>query len=282
MAPVKVVTDSLADIPSLLMRGLDITIIPCTVHFGERSYRDKMDLTTADFYRLLASSPKLPTTSNPSPGAFEEIFRKLAQTTDQILAVHISSKLSGTWNAARLAAQSVMQDLPVKIAVVDSQQLSMAQGWLVILGARLAAQGKSLDEIVKQVEAARGNARIIAMLDTLEHAQRSGRLGKSAVKVGAMLNVKPLLSLTSGEVVPIGAARTQHSALERLTEIALEKGQSEEIAIVHCYTEVLARRLKRLLMEHVPEERITVVETGPVSGTHVGPGAICIAWLSDK
>ena len=282
MAPVRIVTDSLADIPPSLMRGLDITIIPCTVHFGDKSYRDKMDLTTTDFYRLLTATPKMPTTSNPSPGAFEEIFRKLAQTTNQIVAIHISSKLSGTWNTARLAAQNVMQDLPVKIEVIDSQQLSMAQGWLVILAARLAAQGKNINEIVKAVENARDRARIIAVLDTLEHAQRSGRLGKSASKVASMLNVKPLLSLTSGEVVPIGAARTQHSALERLTELALEKGLSEEIAIVHCYTEVLARRLKKLLMEHVPGERITVIETGPVSGTHVGPGAICIAWLADK
>jgi len=282
MAVVRIVTDSLADIPLSLMKGLDISIVPCVLHFGDKSYRDKMDLTMAEFYRLLYASPKPPTTSTPSMGAFEEVFRKLAQTTNQIVSLHVSSKLSGTWNTARLAAQNVMNELPVEIAVLDSQQLSMAQGWLVILAARMAAQGHTLAEITQAVEAARARAQIVAMLDTLEYAQRSGRLGKSASKIGSMLNVKPLLSLTRGEVVPIGAARTQHSALERLTEIAVEQGLSREVAIVHCYAEVLARRLKRLLMDHIPEEQITVTETGVVSGAHVGPGAICIAWLADR
>ncbi len=282
MALVRIVTDSLADIPLSLMKGLDISIVPCVLHFGDKSYRDKMDLTMAEFYRLLYASPKPPTTSTPSMGTFEEVFRKLAQTTNQIVSIHVSSKLSGTWNTARLAAQNVMNELPVEIAVLDSQQLSMAQGWQVILAARMAAQGHTLAEITPAVEAARERAQIVAMLDTLEYAQRSGRLGKSASKIGSMLNVKPLLSLTRGEVVPIGAARTQHSALERLTEIAVEKGLSREVAIVHCYADVLARRLKLLLMEHIPEEHITVTETGVVSGAHVGPGTICIAWLTEN
>jgi len=282
MASVRVVTDSLADIPPSLMKGLDISVVPCIVHFGNKSYRDKMDLTMEDFHRLLAANPKPPTTSNPAPGAFEDVFTRLAKTTDQIISIHVGSELSGTWNAARLAAESVKQNFPVDIRVFDSQQLSMAQGWLVILAARLAAKGMNLADIYAAVEAARPRARIIAMLDTLEYAERSGRLRKSAVKVGSMLNVKPLLSLTGGEVVPIGAARTQNGALERLTEMAVEMGLPDEASIVHCYSEVLARRLKRLLMEHMPEDRITISETGPVSGAHVGPGAVCIAWLSNK
>lgn len=282
MAPVKIVTDSLADIPPSLMKGLDITMIPCIVHFGSKSYRDKMDLTMDDFHRLLAANPKPPTTSNPAPGAFEDVFTRLAKTTDQILSIHVSSTLSGTWNVARLAAESVKQNLPIDIRAFDSQQLSMAQGWLVIHAARLAAKGGSISEIYSALESARPRARIIAMLDTLEYAERSGRLRKSAVKVGSLLNVKPLLSLTGGEVVPIGAARTQNGALERLAEMAVDMGLPEEVSIVHCYCDVLARRLKRLLMEHIPEDKITISETGPVSGAHVGPGAVCIAWIANK
>jgi len=282
MANVKIVTDSLADIPLSLMQGLDITIVPCTVQLGNKTYRDKLDLSTTEFYRLLATTPKPPTTSNPAVGVFEDVYRRLARTTSQIISIHVASSLSGTWNSARLAAQNVKQDLPAMIEVVDSQQLSMAQGWLVVLAARAAARGGNLTEIIELVEAALARPRLIAMLDTLEYAQRSGRLGKAASMVGAMLNVKPLLSITRGEVLPLGAARTQHHALERLVEIALEQGLGQEIAIVHCYAEVLARRLKQLLTAHIPEKQITLAETGPVSGTHVGPGVVRLAWLAPK
>ncbi len=282
MPPVKVVTDSLADIPASLAKGLDITIVPCTVQFGTKSYRDKLDLKMDEFHRLLAASPKPPTTSNPAPGAFEDAYARVAQATNQIISSHVASTLSGTWNTARIAAATIEHHLRCQIAVVDSQQLSMAQGWLVIMAARLAQQGMNLIEITKWVEEARSRARIIAMLDTLEYAERSGRLPKSAAKFTTMLNVKPLLSLTGGEVVPIGAARTQNGALDRLTELAAEMGLSEEVSIVHCYAEVLAKRLKRLLMNQLPEDHITVCETGPVSGAHVGPGAVCIAWLANQ
>ena len=282
MANVKIVTDSLADIPLSLMQGLDITIVPCTVQLGNKTYRDKLDLSTTEFYRLLATTPKPPTTSNPAVGVFEDVYRRLARTTSQIISIHVASSLSGTWNSARLAAQNVKQDLPAMIEVVDSQQLSMAQGWLVVLAARAAARGGNLTEIIELVEAALARPRLIAMLDTLEYAQRSGRLGKAASMLGAMLNVKPLLSITRGEVLPLGAARTQHHALERLVEIALEQGLGQEIAIVHCYAEVLARRLKQLLMAHIPEKQITLAETGPVSGTHAGPGVVGLAWLAPK
>lgn len=281
MAKVKIVTDSLADIPLTLMKGLDITVVPCTLQFGDKIYRDKMDLSTAEFYRLLAAHPKLPTTSHPSVGAFEEVYAQLGRETSQILSIHVAGVLSGTWNAANVAAQNLTNG-HLTIEVFDSQQLSMAQGWLVILAARAAMEGRTLATIKAIVSEAQTRSRIIAMLDTLEYAQRSGRLGKAAGMVGSLLNIKPLLSLSRGEVVPLGGARTQNHALERLVEIALEIGLTQELAIVHCYAEVLARRLKRLLMAHVPEDQITIAETGPVSGAHVGPGAVCIAGLVKK
>jgi DegV family protein with EDD domain len=280
MANVKIVTDSLADIPPALMQGLDITIIPCTVQVNGRTYRDKLDLKIEDFYRLIATTSKPPTTSNPAVGVFEETYRQLARATRQIISIHVASSLSGTWNSARLAAQTVKQNSPVMIEVIDSQQLSMAQGWLVVLAARAAARGHNLMEIIELVEAARARPRLIAMLDTLDYAQRSGRLGKAASLVGARLNIKPLLSITRGEVLPLGAARTQQHALARLMQIALDQGLGEEIAVVHCYADVLARRLKQLLMARLPEQRITIAETGPVSGAHVGPGVVGLAWLA--
>jgi len=282
MANVKIVTDSLADLPPALMQGLDITIVPCLVQVGGKTYRDKLDLDTEGFYRLIANIPKPPTTSNPPVGMFEEVYRQLARTTRQIVSIHVASTLSGTFNSARLAAQNVRQDTPVIIEVVDSQQLSMAQGWLVIHAARAAARGATLTEILELVESLRERPRLIAMLDSLQYAQRSGRLGKAAGMVGTMLNVKPLLALSRGEVLPLGAARTQQQALERLVEIALEQGLDQEIAVVHCYAEVLARRLKYMVMSHIPNGQVTIAETGPVSGTHVGPGVVGLAWLAPK
>ncbi len=282
MANVKIVTDSLADLPPALMQGLDITIVPCLVQVGGKTYRDKLDLDTEGFYRLIANIPKPPTTSNPPVGMFEEVYRQLARTTRQIVSIHVASTLSGTFNSARLAAQNVRQDTPVMIEVVDSQQLSMAQGWLVIHAARAAARGATLTEILELVESLRERPRLIAMLDSLQYAQRSGRLGKAAGMVGTMLNVKPLLALSRGEVLPLGAARTQQQALERLVEIALEYGLNQEMAVVHCYAEVLARRLKYMVMSHIPNGQVTIAETGPVSGTHVGPGVVGLAWLAPK
>ncbi len=282
MANVKVVTDSLADIPAPLMKGLDITIVPCTVQIGNKSYRDKLDLNIADFYRMIAATPKPPTTSNPATGVFEDVFRQLARTSRQIISIHVASSLSGTFNSARLAAETVKQYTPAMIEVIDSQQLSMAQGWLVVQAARAAARGANLMQIIEMVESLRDQPRLIAMLDTLDYAQRSGRLGKAASLVGGVLNVKPLLALTRGEVLPLGVARTQQHALERLVEIALQQGLGQEMAIVHCYAENLARRLKQLMMTHLPEQQITIAETGPVSGTHVGPGVVGLAWLAPK
>jgi DegV family protein with EDD domain len=282
MANVKVVTDSLADVPAALMKGLDITIVPCTVQIGNKSYRDKLDLNIADFYRMIATTPKPPTTSTPAVGVFEDVFRQLARTSRQIISIHVASSLSGTYNSARLAAEAVKQHAPAMIEVIDSQQLSMAQGWLVVAAARAAARGANLMQIIESVESMRDQPRLIAMLDSLDYAQRSGRLGKAASLVGGVLNVKPLLSITRGEVLPLGVARTQQHALERLVEIALQQGLGKEMAVVHCYADVLARRLKQLMMAHLPEQQITIAETGPVSGTHVGPGVVGLAWLAPK
>lgn len=282
MANVKIVTDSLADIPLALMQGLDITIVPCLVHVGNKTYRDKLDLGVEEFYRMIAALPKPPTTSNPPVGTFEEVYRQLARATRQIVSIHVASTLSGTYNSARLAAQNVMQDTPVMIEVLDSQQLSMAQGWQVIHAARAAARGATMIQIIELVESLRARPRLIAMLDSLQYAQRSGRLGKAAGMVGAMLNVKPLLGLARGEVLPLGAARTQQAALERVLELATEQGLSREIAVVHCYAEVLARRLKYMVMAQLPDAQVTLAETGPVSGTHVGPGVVGLAWLAPQ
>ncbi len=279
MSQVAIVTDSLADIPDSLMRELGITAVPTLVHFGEATFRDKVDLSAAEFYERLASSPTLPTTSQPSPGAFEEVYRQLAQSTDQIISIHTTTAITGTYNSALVASKTIPG---VKIAVIDSRQITMALGWLVVMAARAAQSGDSLPEIMGLILDTIPRAHIIAMLDTLEYAQRSGRLGKASALVGTLLNVKPIVALGDGEVVPVEKVRTPHRALERLTEIVLGSGPIQQVAVMHAAAQDLAVQLKDLLAQRLDEDEILIGETGPVLGTGVGPGAVGIAWVNGK
>ncbi|MBI5032806.1 MAG: DegV family protein [Chloroflexi bacterium] len=279
LANVRIVTDSLADIPPAIIRELDITVVPAIVRFGAAEYRDRVDLPSWEFYQKLSNSPVLPTTSVPSIGDFEQTFRELGQATNQILAIHTIGTLSGIYNASRLAAQ----DIPnTQIEVLDSQQVSMSLGWLVIQAARAAKVGKTLGEIKALVESLMRHVHIVAMLGTLEYAQRGGRLGKGAALVGTLLNVKPLLSTAHGEIIPLENVRSQKRALSRLVELVVNSGPVEELAVVHAHAPELAIEVEEALSNVFPDKQIVLSETGPVLGAHAGPGAVGIAWLSKR
>ncbi len=279
MANVKIVTDSLADIPPALAKDLEITQVPCIVQFGDQEFRDRIDLTSAEFYKRLVASNSLPTTSQPATGVFQEIYAQVAQETNEILAIHTIASLSGIFNASRVAAENIPN---VTIELIDSKQTTMALGWLVILAARAARAGHTLAEVKEIVADAIPRAHIIGALDTLEYAQRGGRLGKGQALVGTLLHVKPLISIVDGEVVPVENTRSQKRALERLVEIVLGSGPIQEIAVIHAAGEELAQKVKRLLSATLREDQIVMTETGPVLGTHVGPNAVGIAWVTGK
>ncbi len=277
MSRVKILTDSLADIPPQVQQALDITTVPAIVQFGQKEYRDRIDLFPKEFYRILTTTPEVPTTSQPAIGVFEEVYRKLAQETDQILAIHTIASLSGIFNSSHMAAAHVQGP---RIELIDSEQVTMSLGWLVILAARAAREGRSLDEICALVEDTIPRVHLIAMLDTLEYAQRSGRLGKAMALAGTLLHVKPLLSIVRGEIVPVENARTQKRGLERIVEIVLGSGSIQELSIVHAEAPEYAARLLEMLAPSYPKDRILMSEAGPVLGRHVGPGAVGIAWVS--
>ncbi len=279
MANVRIVTDSLADIPPAIAKELDITQVPCVVRFGDQEFHDRVDLTTAEFYKRLVASEVLPSTSQPATGVFQEMYENVARQTNEILAIHTIASLSGIYNASRIAAQSLPN---VRIELIDSQQVTMALGWLVILAARAAREGHSMEEIKQLVQEAIPRVHVIGALNTLEYAQRGGRLGKGAALIGTLLNVKPLISIVGGEVVPVENTRSQKRALERLVEIVLGSGPIQEIAVIHAAGEELAQKVKRLLTATLPADQIVMTETGPVLGTHVGPNAVGIAWLTGK
>lgn len=276
---VKVVTDSLSDIPPALVQELDITVVPLLVRFGGDVYRDRVDLTMAEFHKKLTATTTLPSTSQPAVGVFEETFSTLAKETDEIFSVHVIGALSGTFNSAAAAAHNIAQ---AAIRVVDSQSVSMGLGWLAILAARAAKEGKNLDQIDRLVADSLRRVHIIAMLDTLEYAQRGGRLGKGAALAGSLLNVKPILSITDGEVVPVEKPRTQQRALERIVDIAFASGPIQEIAVIHAAAPEQAEQLREILSKTLVEADIVVAETGPVLSAHTGPGAVGVAWITGK
>ena len=276
---VKVVTDSLSDIPPALVQELDITVVPLLVRFGGDVYRDRVDLTMAEFHKKLTATTTLPSTSQPAVGVFEETYSTLAKGTDEIFSVHVIGALSGTFNSAAAAAHNIAQ---AATRVVDSQSVSMGLGWLAILAARAAKEGKNLDQIDRLVADSLRRVHIIAMLDTLEYAQRGGRLGKGAALAGSLLNVKPILSITDGEVVPVEKPRTQQRALERIVDIAFASGPIQEIAVIHAAAPEQAEQLREMLSKTLVEADIVVAETGPVLSAHTGPGAVGVAWITGK
>jgi len=276
MGKIKVVTDSAADVPSELAQRLDITVLPCYVVFGSEVYRDGVDLTHREFYDKLATSPILPTTSQPPLGLFVETYQNLLQESEGIVSIHVASALSGVFNAARVAADALSA---APIVVVDSQQLSMGAGWQVIMAAQAAREGHTLAEVVSLVQAIRPCARAAAMLDSLEHVRRSGRVSRVTALIGTALRVKPLLQIRTGEVTPIVTVRTRGKALRRLVEFTAAHGAFRELCVVHADAAEAAQEVVEGLSTVHPRERLLICQAGAAITTHLGLGAVGICGV---
>jgi len=274
MGKIKIVTDSTADIPEELAAELEITVVPCNIHFGLESYRDGIELSKEEFYARLKTSPTLPTTSAPAVGLFEATYRELANETEQILSIHLASALSAIYNSACLGAEAVSD---VEIALIDSGQASMGMGWLVIAAARAAQKGQSLTQITALVEDMMPRVRLFAALDTLEYLQKGGRVGKAVAVLGTLLNIKPLLEIRDSAVLPLGRVRTRRRSIRRLIELVAELGPLEELAVLHSNALQEARRLAEDISLLHPLERILIAEVGVIIGTHVGPNGLGVA-----
>ncbi|MFB0535185.1 MAG: DegV family protein [Anaerolineae bacterium] len=279
MGKIKVVTDSAADIPPELAQRLDITVLPCYVIFGSEVYRDGVDLTPQEFYDKLATSPILPTTSQPPLGLFVETYQNLLQESEGIVSIHIASTLSGIFNAARVAADALSE---VPIVVIDSQQLSMGAGWQVIMAAQAAQEGHTLEEVVSLVQAIRPHARAAAMLDSLEHVRRSGRISRVTALMGTALKVKPLLQIVAGEVGSIATVRTRGKALRRLAELVAAQGAFTELCVAHADAAEAAQEVVERLSTMHPRERLLVCQAGAAVTTHLGLGAVGICGVLEK
>jgi len=271
--PVRVVVDSTADIPSALCAELGITVVPDLVHFGDRTYRDGVDLTNDEFFALLATSPVHPTTSSPGAGVFAATYQELVQAGADVVSIHPEAGFSGIYSVAALAAREITAG---RVVVMDSHQVTMGTGWLAILAARASRAGASLEEVVALVEQTRERVYLIAVLDTLVPLQKSGRLGRLSSLIGTALEIKPLFAVHRGQPEVLERPRTRRKARERLVERVRALAPFQELAVLHTAAWDEARDLAAELAAAVllPRDRILVAQAGAAMGTHVGRRAL--------
>jgi DegV family protein with EDD domain len=278
MGKVKVVTDSTADIPIAIVKKLTITVVPLKVIFGEQEmYEDGVDIDCTQFYEKLALAKSIPTTSQPSPHQFEEIYKKLAAEGPgtEIISIHISSKLSGTYQSAYIASEIVKDQ--VDVTVIDSKKASYAIGIIVVEIAKLAAAGASKNECMERLEQLIKATRIYFVVDSLEFLQKNGRIGKASAIFGSLLKIKPILSLNEdGEVFPHEKVRGQKKALEKMYQVLEQEfgNQLIHVAVAHANTLELANQVSLELASQFKIDSTIITDIGPVIGAHVGPGTI--------
>jgi DegV family protein with EDD domain len=277
---VRVITDSLGDIPAEVARELDITIIPINVIFDGINYRDGVDLTTEQFYDKLASSHSLPTTVVPSLGRYADGYDQVAEATGDILVITNSSKLSASYDTALLAKERMKKKC--RVEVVDSQSAIMAQGLLVIAAAKAAKDGLKLDKILENVRDNIPRAHVRVAFDTLEYLRQGGRIGKAKTYLGTMLKVNPILGIRDGEVYPFAREHSRAKAIEHLYDFAASFTKVDGIGVEDATTPDEAAELAQRLEASFSGEPIYRAKVSPAVGAHVGPRVLGVAVLGDR
>ncbi len=274
---VKIVTDSLSDITSDIAQGLGITVVPLTVSFGRESFLDRITMTTDEFYHRLIHGDVWPTTTQPPPGDFVNVYNKLAEETDEILVITLSSKLSGTYQSA-LNAKDIFKG-KCRIEVIDSLMVAMGLGLIVIAAAKAAKAGANLDEVADLVHRAMPRSHLIAYFDTLKYLAKGGRIGKAKFLLGSLISAKPILTVKEGEMSPVTQLRTKAAGMEYLYNFVAGFSNIEELAVEHATTSDDADKLIERLSSLFPKERIYGSTISPVVGTYAGPGAMAVTVL---
>jgi DegV family protein with EDD domain len=272
---VNIVTDSTADIPAALARELEIRVVPIYVHFGERIYRDGIDENSGQFYKELALAKLPPTTSQPTPEDFAQVYREASRGSAGIVSIHISARLSGTCSSAMLGISKA--GISPTVTVIDSTYNSMGLGLLVIKAAELAKEGLGASEIVEKVRSMIPNIHMLGVFDTLKYAIAGGRINKTTGRIAARLSVKPLFTFHHGEVSLAGVARTYPRAVDRLFSFVHARKDISGLSIVHAAVPLEAAKLKERLGQVFDPQRIIISELGAALGAHGGPGVLLVA-----
>ncbi|MCD6299693.1 MAG: DegV family protein [Dehalococcoidales bacterium] len=273
---VKIVTDSSADLPAELAQEMGITVVPLYVRFGDEVYRERVSITDDEFYHKLIQGPVHPVTIQPSPQDFIEAYSKLSPEADGIVSIHLSSKLSGTYNSAIQGREMMEAKCPIEI--VDSGSITMAMGLVCIAAAEAAKAGKNLEQVLDGVKQDVPNAHLLGLFDTLKYLQLGGRIGKAKALLGSILNVKPLITLKDGEVAPAGQVRTRAKGIERLVDFVKNAQDIESLAVGYSTTPDEAQSLAKQLSAIFTKEPIKIARLGTTLGVHAGPGTLLVAF----
>ena len=281
---VRFIVDSAADIKPEQAKELGIIHIPLKVLFGETEYRDAVDLTHEDFYEKLIESDVLPTTSQVTPGEFADVYEEVVAAGDTAVVITLSSKLSGTCQSAMIAAQ----DYEGKVFVVDSEHVSLSERILVLRGLELATQGLEAKEIAKQLDEEKKQIRLLALLDTLEYLKKGGRISSAVALAGGLLNIKPVITVENGVVGMVGKARGSKQGNNLLREL-VERSGGVNFNKPYCLaysglTDILLQKYIKDSSElwENSTDKLPVATVGCTIGTHVGPGAVAVAFFAQN
>ncbi len=277
---IQIITDSASDIVDVQRE--DLTVLPITITFGEDEYQDGVNLTHEMFYEKLVESDHLPVTSQVPPFAFEEAYRKVREQGNQAIVITLSSKLSGTWQSAKIAAEKYADT----VRVIDSENASIGERTLVEYALRLKDSGFAYEEIADRLEADKVRIRLVALLDTLEYLKKGGRISKTAAIAGSLLSIKPVIAIQNGEVAVLGKARGSKQGNNLLAEQIRKVGGIDfEKPFVLGYTGMSDAVLQKYIADNEAlwkgfVDRPEAASVGGTIGTHIGPGAIGAAFFS--
>jgi DegV family protein with EDD domain len=272
---VKIVTDSSSDIPLELAKKLDIAVVPVYIYFGDKAYKDGVDIGPDELYKRLVEGPVYPTTTQPIPADFAETYTALAKDADAIVSIHLPTKVSGTYNAALQGLEIAKPKCEVH--VFDSLSVSVGLGLIVIAAARVANSGSKLSEVLEETSKAISKTQMRGLLDTLQYLLKGGRITKTRALVGTLLNVKPILKMRDGELVQAGMARSYAKGVERVFEFVKKYPNLLEVGIAQSTVPEEAEKLKKMLGSVIDEKHILMTRIGAGLGVHGGPGTMVIA-----
>lgn len=276
---VKIVTDSSCDLPAQLIQELGIKVVPLYVRFGKETYRERVDISEDEFYQRLQHDPIHPSTIQPSPQDFTNVYQELSAEADGIVSIHISAKLSGTCNAALQGKELIGKKCPIE--VIDSQLTTMGLGLITMAAAKLAKAGQDLPSVVAEIKQIIPTIHVLGLFDTLKYLALGGRIGKAKALLGSILNVKPMITLKDGEVVPAGQVRTRSKGIERLVDFVKSATNIQDLAILHNTTPDEAQTLAKRIDSIFTKEQIIIARLGTTLGVHGGPGLL-FAVLREK
>jgi DegV family protein with EDD domain len=280
MPNVAIVTDSVSDLPPQIAEEFGITVVPLVIRFGTDLYRDSLDLSSDQFYERLRTSKALPATSVPPPAAFADAYDKLAERTNEIVVISLTSKLSATYEVALQAAGLMKQRC--RVEVLDSRWAVMAQGFITIAAAKAAQAGASLHKVLDVARHTMQRVDIRAAFDTLEYLERGGRIGKAQAFLGSLLKVNPIIGLKDGEVYPCARERSRAKAIDYLYNFVASFANVEGLAVEYATDLDEANRLVQRLHLKYPKVPIYLSRTSPAIGTHTGPSLIIVSVIGDR